>query len=362
MNHFVTFIIFLFTLSIIAQKDEKSLNLKDYYPISQRPYISGGVGNNDYEQILFDAKPVVYYGIYNNINKALSQESIKPGYAVYINLQPQIRMYQETSKPIKTPSYKVLFGWQPIIKTNNNDFLTFAFETGHYSNGQSQGAFTEEFADESPESNAIYDTITNETNLSQILNRRSGNFSTNLSRLSFNYRLNKFDENDKPTKIHSITLSYQLYHNRFLGFLDFGGYNDRDIKLYGRNQIEGEYEFTSYYKGMRYVLGQELFLHLDSHPSTSPIRSETRGILFPWDTDLGFFAQIDTGFDDYNYRFIDTFNRFSVGLTWDWFTPFVIKPAKKELREQKKEERQEEKELNEQQKLLEKQAEDGSDG
>jgi hypothetical protein len=55
-------------------------------------------------------------------------------------------------------------------------------------------------------------------------------------------------------------------------------------------------------------------------------RSETTAIVYPWDKDLGIFAKFAFGYDDYNYRLVDSFPRFSIGLTWDWFTPFVVKP------------------------------------
>ncbi len=326
---FTTFFLLL-TVSAVAQKKEEQdfSAFKDYYPIAQRPYLSGGFGNNEYEQILFDAKPVVYYGVYNDIRKSLTRDSIVRGDAFYLTLQPQLRMYQGNSKPVKTPSYKALLGWQSILRTNNNNFLTMAIETGHYSNGQTGAAFSTEFEDESEEGQAVYETITDDTDLSAILNRKSGNFSTNLSRLSLNYRVNRFDAENNPKRIHSYTFTYQLYHNNFMGLFDFGGYNPKDIAIYGRHQFELGYEFTGYCKSMRYTVGQEVFLHLGSHPSTDPYRSKTYGVLYPWDTDLGFFTAFSFGFDDYNYRFVDSFPRLSIGVTWDWFTPFVVKPPK----------------------------------
>ena len=327
----LSIILLLFISSVFqlfSQEYERISDFKEYYPIAERPYVMGGLGNNPYETMLFDAKPVVYYSIYNDIRKALSTDTITPGYAVYATFQPQLRMYNETSKPIKTPSYKILFGWQPIIKTQENNFLTLAIETGHYSNGQSKSAFSEEFDDESEESKEIYNTITDETNLAEILNRRSGNFSTNLTRLSVNYRINSIDENNRPHRIHSFTLTYQLYHDKFLGVFNFGGYNPEDINLYGRHQLEFKYEYSGYINKMRYVVGQDLYLHFGSHPSTDPYRVQSRAILFPWDTDLGFIAQFSAGFDDYNYRFVDSYARVSVGVTWDWFTPFIIKPTR----------------------------------
>lgn len=312
------------TVMVVAQ--DKAFQFKDYYPIAQRPYVTSGFGNNDYEEILFDAKPVVYYSILNNIRWALTQEETKPGHAVYVTFQPQIRMYQENSKPVKTPSYKFLFGWQPIIKTSKNNFITLGLETGHYSNGQSMSAFSEEFEDGSPESYAVYRTITDNTNLSDMLNRKSGNFSTNLTKLSFNYRLNKLNKDNRPLQIHSFTASYQLYHRKFFGLFDFGGYNLEDKDIIARHHLEIGYEYTGFLKKIRFTVGQDILLQLGAHPWAEKSRWQTKGIIYPWDSDLGFLIQFTSGFDDYNYRFVDSFNRFSFGVTWDWFTPFVIRP------------------------------------
>ncbi len=323
----ILILVLVVSVNSLAQ-DFKEIGFKDYYPISIRPSFSTGFGNNEYEQIIFEAKPVVYYGIYNNIQKSLSQDTIRTGDAVYMSFQPQLRLYNENSKPVKTPSYKVLVGWQPIIRTNKDNFVTLAFETGHYSNGQTGGAFSTEFDDETPQNDSIYKTFTDDTDLAALLNRKNGNFSTNLSRISVNYRINRFGLNNEPLRIHSLTASYQLYHKNLLGILDFGGFSNDDIEIYGRHEVDLSYEFTGYYKKMRYILGAEAFVHFGMHPSTKPYRLATRGILFPWNNDFGFFTQVSYGFDDYNYRFLDSFARVSFGLTWDWFTPFVVKPLK----------------------------------
>lgn len=331
VQHFIKSLSLLFILLFIndtyAQSNE-STGFKDYYPISIRPEASVGVGNNPYEEILIEATPVVYYGFYNDMRKALNQDTITSGDAVYLSVQPHFRIYNEDSKPVKTPSYKILLGWQRIIKTDDDNFLTAAIESGHFSNGQAGSAFSTEFEDNSEESIAIYESITDDTDLAALLNRSTGNFSTNLTRLSMNYRINSFNADNVPQKIHSMTVTYQLYHNKFMGLVNFGGYNPQDIDIYGRHKIELGYEYTAHLKKMRYTLSQQLNYTFGSHPSSDPYRSETTGVLYPWDNDLGFFTKFTFGRDNYNYRFLDSFPRLSVGVTWDWFTPFVVKPKK----------------------------------
>jgi hypothetical protein len=325
--------ILLFVGFIVTAQNNSYKGFKDYYPISVRPELSVGVGNNQYEQILIEAKPTVYYGLYNDLKQALNNDTITNGDAIYMTFQPEIRIYDEESRPVKTPSYKILFGWQKIFKTNADNFFTAGIESGHYSNGQSNSAFSDQLEDASPESIALYETFTDDTDLASLLNRKTGNFSTNLTRLSLNYRLNTFDSQNVPERIHSITATYQLYHNKFLGFADFGGYNPEDISIYGRNRIELGYEFTAHFKDLRYTLSEQVLYHFGSHPSSVPMRSETKAIVYPWDSDLGFVAQFTFGRDGYNYRFLDSFPRFSLGITWDWFTPFVIKPRKAQISE-----------------------------
>ncbi|KQC33563.1 hypothetical protein AAU57_09720 [Nonlabens sp. YIK11] len=332
MRYFSIFILLVGFL--INAQDSKTSAFKEYYPISVRPELSLGLGNNPYEQILLEAKPTVYYGIYNDLRSALNKDTITNGDAIYLAFQPEFRIYNEESKPVKTPSYKLLIGWQKIIKTDNDNFLTAAIETGHYSNGQSRSAFSTEFEDNSEESRALYDTFTDDTDLAALLNRQTGNFSTNLTRVSFNYRLNTFDAQNVPEQIHSITATYQLYHNKFLGVADFGGYNPEDIDIYGRHRIELGYEYTGYFKDIRYVLSEQAMYHFGSHPSSAPFRSESRFMIYPFSNDFGFMAQLSVGRDDYNYRFLDDYTRFSVGITWDWFTPFVIKPTKQQMPDQ----------------------------
>lgn len=266
---------------------------------------------------------------------ALNKDTITSGDAVYLAFQPEFRIYNEESKPFKTPSYKLLIGWQKIIKTNQDNFLTAAIESGHYSNGQAGSAFNTQFDDDSPEIRALYESFTDDTDLAALLNRQTGNFFTNLTRLSINYRLNKFSAQNIPQRIHSMTATYQLYHDKFLGVADFGGYNPEDIDIYGRHSVELIYEYTGYYKHIRYTLSELATYNFGSHPSSNPLRSETSFLIYKFINDFGFMAQLAVGRDDYNYRFLDSFTRFSMGITWDWFTPFVIKPTSQQLPDRK---------------------------
>lgn len=316
--------------SVFFCEAQKGLNhiFKGYYPIAEKPTVSFGLGNNNYEEILFDAKPNVYYGIFNNMGPRLAAEHRSVSDAVYVTFQPHIRMYAENSKPVKTPSYRFLIGWQRLLRLKDDNFFTFGIESGHYSNGQSRCAFDSGFEDESPECALLYETITDQTDLSRMLNRSTGNFSTNLSRLSLNYRFNRFNDHNRPVLIHSFTVIYRVFHNYFWGLFDFGGYPPYDIDIYGRHNIRASYEFIHSFKDVRYSLKVGGDILPDSHASVDPYRFEGTASIYPFDSDMGFFASYTYGHDNYNYRFVDSFHRFSFGVVWDWFTPFEIRRAK----------------------------------
>ncbi|MFT4849669.1 MAG: hypothetical protein ACI83B_002213 [Sediminicola sp.] len=318
-----------------AQSKKDSIKLKnsqavfkDYYPISIKPALGYISSMNDYEEILFDAKPIVYYSIYNNMQEIIHNgENKKLSMAYYLNFQPHIRMYNDNSKPVKTPSYKLLLGGQFLYKTNNNNFFALAIESGHYSNGQSGCAFDSDLNDETDACDDVYKGITSQTDLSAILNRNSGNFSTNLTKLSLNYRFNNLNDDNKPVKIHSFTTFWELYHNNMFGLVDLGGYSDFDIEIYGRNRFGLGYEFIhtpTQNINFRYSLGQQFEIIQGAHNYVTPLRSESIIILYPWDRDIGFFVSYIYGHDNYNYRFVDSGHQINFGVTWDWFTPFEI--------------------------------------
>jgi len=332
MNKVVFFITFIVVFTSFGQnttsaEDNNAFN--DYYPIAVKPSFAYQSNMNSKESILFDAKPVVYYSVYNDMRRNMQETMYKPSDAIYFSFQPHIRMYAENSKPVKTPSYRILVGWQRLIKTKNNNFFAWAIESGHYSNGQSGCAFLSGAVDESMECTDFHATITDESNLSDLLNRKNGNFSTNTTKLSLNFRFNNLNTFDKPYKVHSFTASWELYHNKFMGLFDFGGYTDFDINIYGRNRFGLGYEFVHVWKPkLRYSFEQKFEMIQGAHPFVEPFRSETTFTLYPFDRDIGIFASYIYGHDNYNYRFVDSGNQIAIGVSWDWFTPFQIKRAK----------------------------------
>lgn len=302
-----------------------------YYPIGDDPNVewkSTMTSAKKYETILFEANPIVRYSIINNIYKLANQ---KNGYvkAWYVSFRPQLRMYTENSLPVKTPSYKILAGTQHFWRVFDKDLIGFSLESGHYSNGQNGGAFTDKYADDSPESNAIYKTITPSTDLSSILNRKSANFSTDLTELIGNIRFNKLDSSFVPLITNSFKLGGVLYHDKVFGVFDAGGYSDDDIKIYGKFRLIGGYQYTQQLKNLRYAVTFNFERIFNAHRSVEPWRAEVIATLYPLKCtpDFGVFVTGIAGHDNYNYRFVDSGHQFGIGILWTLFPPIKIKNA-----------------------------------
>ena len=309
--------------------DKSFSGFREYYPISIKPNFSYLSSYSEYEaDILFDAKPVVYYSIVNKMRQNIQHFNNKPSDAIYISFQPHIRMYSENSLPVKTPSYKILFGWQRLYKTSKDNFFSFLIESGHYSNGQSGCAFNSSLDDETTACTDFYATINSSTNLSALLNRANGNYSTNFTKLAINFRFNNLHLSNKPYKVHSIGASWEIYHNNMFWLINKGGFSSEDIEIYGRNRFGFQYEFIHTYTTLfRWSASLNLEIIQGAHEWVEPLRTEFTFTFYPFARDIGIFASYIYGHDNYNYRFIDSGNQISIGFAWDWFSPFEIKRA-----------------------------------
>ncbi|MBP9152939.1 MAG: hypothetical protein KBF73_11695, partial [Flavobacteriales bacterium] len=245
MKHFITLSAFILVchLAYSQPKDQYSWyeNFMQVYPIGEDLNLRYMTGNSPYETILFDGNPVMKISVYNSFIKRLMDKTKLHSMAQYISLTPQLRMYNEKSQPVKMPSYRILLGTQHMFRLKVPDsymarFIGFALESGHYSNGQSGCAFSRSVNDETPACDSIYSLINDNTDLSAMLNRKNGNFSTNLTELIVNYRTCKLDSAFHAKRTHSISVGYLLYHDRMFGIINLGGFSDNDIKIFGRHR------------------------------------------------------------------------------------------------------------------------------
>lgn len=335
--------IFLF-LSIVFTTQAQ---LKDIYPVGDNPsvmFLPDSKGTS--ESIVFEANPILRLGFHNKIAELLVDTLQKThANAIYASVRPQLRMYSDNSVPVKMPSYRVLIGLQHTWKRWNDHLFTVSLESGHYSNGQSGCTYSEDFPDASPECNAIHNAITNNSNLSELLNRTNGEFSTNLTELLLNYRKNTLLKNIYyPQSFHSVTIGAVLFHDNMLGVIPFGGYSNNAIDIYGRWRLIGKYEYNYNIKPYRenfkgftpdyYSLSLYGEYITPTHPSVEPMRIEASASLYFFGG-YGFKLGMAYGHDNYNIRMVDSRLQYQIGLVWNMF-PIREMKIRKSIKGQEK--------------------------
>lgn len=309
------------------------------YPIGDNPSVAYKTSlMPSIEKILFEANPNLKLPIFNNIHERM-MDGQDLASTLYLNFRLQIRMYDDASKPVKTPSYRIGLAYQRIAKLKNDQYLTWAVESGHFSNGQSKCAFHSDLTDGGEECNILCFTISRDpnSNLSEMLNRDSGNFSTNYTQLFLNHRLVlNWDENMRPTSSYSFLVVYTLFHNNLFFALPIGGFSETDIKIYGRHRFSASVDYmkkfssNSLWKKISFdrynlsITGQYIS---KPHPWVKPVRVVGQAAVY-FKNNLGLFISLNVGHDDYNYRFVDRGTQFSAGMTFDIFPPIEMKGVK----------------------------------
>lgn len=294
------------------------------YPIRDNPTVGFRTSYTGKETIMFDVHPVLSLSFYNNFKQQLKQGKLfSQGYSFIF--RPQFRMYKEQSTPVKMPSYKVLIGLQHLYRIRQQHLVSYSIESGHYSNGQSGSALKGGGIDGTAQSDSVWATITPQSNLSDMINRTDGDFSTNLSEVMVNYRyIPKLDKYSRPQQVHSFTLGTEYYHDKLFGIVDAGGYTEPAIEIYGHWRVLLAYAYSyNWLSGYRITAAENVEIIAGAHPSVNPLRSELQFTFF-LPQSLGFFVSYIYGHDDYNLRFVDSGHQFGVGLTWDMFPPLVI--------------------------------------
>lgn len=316
------------------------------YPIGDNPSVGYKTSMvPDIENIVFEANPVLRMPFYNNIRERLMSRRDSTASTLFINFRPQIRMYTDASLPIKMPSYKIgVLGYQQMYRISQSkitdegskdQFFSFSVETGHYSNGQPNCALSPHIADGTEACDSLYSMIDDHSKLSDLINRQSGNFSTNYTELRVKYHhILALDDNYIPTSSFSIELGYNRYHDRLLYVFDIGGYSDNDIELYGRNRFYLDLEYMSSFNKQsglidwikldRYTIKLRSKYISKPHPSVNPFRGDLCFTTY-FPNNLGLFISTIYGHDNYNFRFVDSGFQIFTGLTFDVFPPIQIK-------------------------------------
>ena len=211
---------------------------------------------------------------------------------------------------------------------SHTQFLALALESGHYSNGQAGCAFSNSVRDGSADCDSVYRLIEDDSDLSQMINRENGNFSTNYTQIVVKYFLSALDDNLRQERTYSIMLGYNRYHNDLLFLRDIGGFSDEDIKIYGRNRIFGELGAMLTLKNDPLRINRLNFRAFceyisQPHPSVNPWRVELEATAF-FKNNVGLFVSTIFGHDNYNYRFVDSGFQFFAGMTFDIFPPMEL--------------------------------------
>jgi len=306
------------------------------YPIGDCPNIGYKTSMvPELEKLVFEANPILRMPLYNNIRSNLMNGKGEAS-TLYFGFRPQLRMYTDNSLPVKTPSYKIsILGFQKLFRLKNDDLFAFSVESGHYSNGQAKCAFNKDIDDDSPACDSVYQLISSGTNLTDALNRESGNFSTNYTEIILNYRIiGSLNEDYVPTSTLSIRAGWNRYHDRLLFVANLGGFSDDDIEIYGRNRfIAGAEYFTTLpancwfrkkFSFDRVSINGGLEYISRSHDFVKPLRAELTLSAY-LDNNLGIFLSGITGHDNYNFRFVDSGTQIFAGVSFDIFPPIEIK-------------------------------------
>ncbi|MEQ8909664.1 MAG: hypothetical protein RIC95_10760 [Vicingaceae bacterium] len=309
-------VIFTF-LACGSLKAQKENPFKGYLPIREDPEVNFSSPMVDSEPLLFEAEPVLYFNLYNNYDQYDTLFQAEKAEAFYLYYHSHFRMFQGRSKPVRMPSYKLFMGYQRSVDIGNGS-LSIALESGHYSNGQSGCAWSDTVVDGTLDCELITAALGEDEDLSKRLNRVNGNFSTNLSKLRFQYVTPKFRKEKK--RVHKFSFDYAYLHAPLFMMFEYQGSSKSDINIIGRHRFEATYEFIRYTDYMlRYSFQQRIRRLAEEHNSIDPWRFETTLSVYPKEWITAFFFTFIYGHDDYNYRIVDSGTQFSVGVRWDLF-------------------------------------------
>ena len=297
------------------------------YPVSDNPNInwkSNMAEAKKYETILFEANPTVRFSFFNNIYPKLYTNK-NYGQAYYVSYRPELRMYTDNSVPVKMPSYRILLGMQHIWRVRKKNLFAVSLESGHYSNGQDGSTFSK-YPDASKSSDSVIATINSKSDLSKMLNRENGEFSTDLTELILNYRINILDGDNTPKTMISFKAGGTYFHDKFLFLLPFGGYADNLIDIYGHWRFMSAYSCTMVVgkRGNSVGFSENIEYIYGAHPWIDPWRTEST-VSFFFNNDFGFFGSYIYGHDNYNIRFVDHGSQVSFGVCWNMFPAFKLK-------------------------------------
>lgn len=269
-----------------------------------------------------------------DVTRLRARQKVRP-FAFAISGTPavRIRMFNERSAPVRTPSYMPRGNFQMIWARNLDQaarmtsaqrssawtsFKQSAVATvslyeahvvvGHHSNGQDGCLYTNEVP-----SGRGGECVEVPGSAPRAINTKDGSFSTNYVRVGGNYRRNYLDEAGWSGLEWGVRFEVE-YHPR--PWVD-----ERIVDQYGR--LREEVGFATASRGWRWcgrraeISGLLRFIH-GAPEGVSPVIKQAEIDCFPWNNGgWGFFVRYYHGQDYYNIAFLRNISRVQAGATFN---------------------------------------------
>ncbi|MGL1936255.1 MAG: hypothetical protein OCD01_14590 [Fibrobacterales bacterium] len=295
-----------------------SLLFSQYQFLEETPFIgwSTPTGNDYNEKVMMEARPILKVPLIDQLTPVVYKDSNYQRFSIIFD--PHIRMLYKNSMPVIMPSYRAYISYAPTRYVSSvKSFITPMIEHGHYSNGQAGCAFgSSEDADSTCQT--LYDTL-DELNLSEQLNRRSGEFSTNFirGRLKLMKVLGFYDGTGMVEDALEVTLEFTRYINRLFGF-SIAGYNELDAEFYSMNrylaEVAGHHYLMMFNEMTQLRYGVSAQYLPSRHSEITPYNISLFGN-FTYPSGLGVFVKAEKGQDLYNVRMVDDIFRVFIGIS-----------------------------------------------
>lgn len=265
------------------------------------------------------------------------------GYQVSTTPMVRIRMFDEASSPVRTPSYMPKGTFQlarfrnvsPSKDSDSDEFnrgpiemwLIDAIPFGHHSNGQNGCLFTSEARNADGECVEFVPTPT------KTVNKENGSFSTNYIEATVNYGRMHLDSDGAAAGEFATRWEWragagvQLNPEGYVG----GSIKPQLADLYGPTRVllGAMAARRDTWRCGRAAGDLRLQYITDAPPGIPSLITQAEGACFPrgWGG-AGIFMRIYSGQDYYNLGFAEKITRFQFGVTLqrDQFLSFRIKP------------------------------------
>jgi hypothetical protein len=299
-------------------------NAPEFLPRSY-VYWSSKTGSGSHEQsVVFAAEYALHLPFVNTLREVVARRGAW-AYAATAFFRGELRMFADTSKPVRMPSYKPGLALQTFWHVPATRARPFAWLSGlrlegyHYSNGQDRCTWDETLPDEQDldarppgPCAALFRTLSEP---SDQLNRRSGEFSTNRILMALDTKLYRVGPRDFAE--WSVRAGAMLDVNR-PNF--FGGIPELMKRLYGWGSFELHADAEVYLHPNWLIGGRTAFAYAIADSRLVPSAAglvELTLMPYPARTGrVGLFARYYGGRDFYNAFFVDALQTFAIGLTW----------------------------------------------